>query len=115
MPVVVSREGFIHTFIRLLPDDLRQLLASGGNWIGPNNGIFPGGESLVISCSKEGGLSLSASKDFEFKGKWWISKDRFYFNILGLKDYFYIFKEGDTLGLYDPTGTLFGKFTISGS
>lgn len=101
--------------VRLSADDLRQLMASGSNWIGPNNGIFPGGESLVISCSKEGELSLSASEDLEFKGKWWISKDRFYFNILGLKAYFSIFQEGDTLGLYDPTGTLFGKFSISDS
>ena len=99
--------------VRLSADDLRQLLASGSNWIGPNNGIFPGGESLVITCSKEGQLSLSASKDIEFKGKWWLSEGRFYFNILGLKAYFYIFREKDTLGLYDPTGTLFGKFSIS--
>jgi CubicO group peptidase (beta-lactamase class C family) len=101
--------------VRLSTDDLKQLLASGNKWIGPNNGIFPGGESLVLSCSKDGELSLSASEDLEFKGKWWISSDRFNFNILGIKAYFFIFQERDTLGLYDPTGTLFGKFNISGS
>jgi hypothetical protein len=70
---------------------------------------------LVLSCSKEGQLTLSASKKLEFKGKWWISKDRFYFDILGLKAYFSIFQEGDTLGLYDPTGTLYGRFKIKDS
>jgi len=99
----------------LTTDDLKQLLGNGSKWIGPNNGIFPGGDSLVISCSKKGELSLSASEDLEFKGKWWISKDRFYFNILGIKAYLSIFKEGDTLRLFDPTGTLFGKFTLSDS
>jgi hypothetical protein len=68
---------------------------------------------LVISCSKAGELSLSASKDLAFKGEWWIARDRFYFKILGVKAYFSIFQNGDTLALYDPIGTLYGKFTIS--
>lgn len=103
------------TGVRLSTEDLKQLLANGGKWIGDNNGIFPGGDSLVISCSKKGVLSLSASKNLEFKGKWWISKDRVYFNILGMKAYLSIFQRGNTLALYDPTGTLYGKFTISDS
>jgi CubicO group peptidase (beta-lactamase class C family) len=101
------------TGARLSTEDLKQLLANGNKWTAPNNGLFPGGDSLVISCSKKGELSLSASKDLEFKGKWWISRDRFYFKILGIKAYFTIFQKGDTLALYDPTGTLYGKFTIS--
>jgi CubicO group peptidase (beta-lactamase class C family) len=98
---------------RLATKDLKQLLANGSKWIGANNGIFPGGDSLIISCSKTGELSLSASKNLEFKGKWWITRDRFYFKILGMKAYLSIFQKGDTLGLYDSTGTLYGKFTIS--
>jgi CubicO group peptidase (beta-lactamase class C family) len=98
---------------RLATKDLKQLLANGSKWIGANNGIFPGGDSLIISCSKTGELSLSASKNLEFKGKWWIARDRFYFKILGMKAYLSIFQKGDTLSLYDPTGTLYGKFTIS--
>jgi hypothetical protein len=101
--------------VRLFSGDLEKLLANGNKWIGSNNGLFPGGDSLVLSCSKERQLTLSASKELEFEGKWWISRDRFYFDILGMKAYFSIFQEGDTLGLYDPTGTLYGKFSISGS
>jgi CubicO group peptidase (beta-lactamase class C family) len=99
--------------VRLSTDDLKQLLSNGNKWIAPNNGIFPGGESLVLSCSKDGQLTLSATEELKFQGKWWISKDRFYFNILGIKAYFSIFQEDDALGLYDPTGTLFGKFSIA--
>jgi hypothetical protein len=100
--------------VRLSTQDLTKLLANDNKWIGSNTGLFPGGESLVLSCSKDGQLTLSASEELDFQGKWWISKDRFYFKILGIKAYFTIFQEGDTLGLYDPTGTLYGKFTISG-
>jgi CubicO group peptidase (beta-lactamase class C family) len=107
-PSIEAATGF-----RLATKDLKQLLANGGKWIGNNNGIFPGGDSLIVSCSKTGELSLSPSKDLEFKGTWWISKDRFYFNILGMKAYLTVFQDGNTLGLYDPTGTLYGKFTIS--
>jgi hypothetical protein len=42
-----------------------------------------------------------------------IVRDRFYFKILGMKAYLSIFQRGDTLALYDPTGTLYGRFTIS--
>jgi hypothetical protein len=62
-----------------------------------------------------GDLSLSAGKNLEFKGKWWIARDRFYFKLLGMKGYMSIFQSGNTLALYDPTGTLYGKFTISSS
>ncbi len=99
--------------VRLSTADLKQLLAGGSRWVGSNNGLFPGEESLVLHCSKDGQLTLSANENLKFQGRWWISRDRFYFNILGLKAYLSIFQEGDTLGLYDPTGTLYGKFIIS--
>ena len=100
---------------RLSSGDLEKLLANGNTWIGTNNGLFPGNDSLVLSCSKDGYLTLSATEKLKFEGKWWISRDRFYFDILGMKAYFSIFQEGDTLGLYDPTGTLYGMFNITGS
>ena len=101
--------------VRLSSGDLEKLLSNGNRWIAANNGLFPGGDSLVMSCSKDGLLTLSATEEMKFKGKWWISRDRFYFDILGVRAYFSIFQEGDTLGLYDPTGTLYGKFSISDS
>jgi len=66
-----------------------------------------------MSCSRDGELSLSATKGLEFKGKWWISGDRFHFKILGERGYFLIVQEGNTIRLFDPTGTLFGKFNLS--
>lgn len=101
--------------VRLSSGDLDKLLANSNTWIGANNGLFPGGDSLILSCSKDGQLTLSATEKLKIEGKWWISRDRFYFDILGMKAYFSIFREGDTLGLYDPTGTLYGRFSISGS
>lgn len=99
--------------VRLLTENLKKLLANGSKWTAPNTGLFPGKETLVLSCAKDGQLTLSAAEELDFQGKWWVSKDRFYFNILGIKAYFTIFQDGDTLGLYDPTGTLYGRFTIS--
>jgi hypothetical protein len=101
--------------VRLSTDDLKQLTAIGCKWIGPNNGLFSGAESLVLTCAKDGQLTFTASDKLEFQGKWWISRDRFYFDILGIKAYFCIFQEGNTLSLYDPAGTLYGKFVISKS
>ena len=98
--------------VRLTADDLKQLLEGGSEWVGPNNGISPGGESLVMSCSRDGELSLSATEGLEFKGKWWISGDRFHFKILGERAYFLIVQDGNTIKLFDPTGTLFGKFNL---
>jgi CubicO group peptidase (beta-lactamase class C family) len=100
--------------VRLSTEDLKKLLANGSKWIGSNTGLFPGEELLVLSCSKDGQLTLSAAEELDFQGKWWISKDRFYFKILGTKAYFTIFQERETLGLYDPTGTLYGRFKIYG-
>ena len=100
--------------MKLSTDDLKQLTAADSKWIGPNNGLFPGAESLIMACAKDGQLTLSVSEKLQFQGKWWISRDRFYFDILGLKSYFSIYQEGNTLGLYDPAGTLYGKFDISG-
>ena len=108
-PSIEAAEG-----VRLSTENLKKLLANGSKWIGSNTGLFPGEESLVMSCSKGGQLTLSAAKELDFQGKWWISRDRFYFKILGTKAYFSIFQERDTLGLYDPTGTLYGRFKIYG-
>ena len=94
-------------------DDLQKLLADECRWVSPNNGLFPAGETLVLACSKDGELSISASEELTFKGEWWISKGRFYFKILGLKAYFNIVKEGDTFKMFDPTGTLYGRFRQS--
>jgi len=93
--------------------DLERILENGSRWVGPNNGIFMGGRQLVLSCAKDGSLLFSASDETEFKGKWWISGDRFYFKILGLRSYFKLIQEGDVIKLFDPTGTLFGEFLPS--
>lgn len=93
--------------------DLKQLLVNGSRWIGPNNGIFMGGRHLVISCAKDGTMLFSPSETTQFRGKWWISGDRFYFKILGLRSYFELIQENDMIQLFDPTGTLFGEFNPS--
>jgi CubicO group peptidase (beta-lactamase class C family) len=100
------------TGVRLNEDDLNKLLAANTKWIGPNTGIFPGGESLVFSCSQDGTLLFSAGANAKFSGKWWISGDKFYFRILGMKGYFHIIQEGESIKLFESTGTLFGKFNI---
>ena len=98
---------------RLTEEGLNQLLEEGARWVGPNVGIFPVGKFLVISCLKGGTFLLSATKDLKVKGKWWISGDRFYFKILGLRSYFHIVQDGNTIKLFDDTGTLFGIFQQS--
>jgi len=97
--------------VRLKADDLKELFKGSTKWVAPNTQIIPsGGESLVISCFKNGELSLSVAEELDLKGKWWITRDRFYFNILGSKSYFLVKKEGSLINFYDATGTLFGKF-----
>ena len=96
---------------RLTEEELNQLLEEGARWVGPN--IFPVGKSLVISCLKDGTFRLSPAEDLAVEGKWWISGDRFYFKILGLRAYFHIVQDGDTIKLFDDTGTLFGIFKQS--
>ena len=107
VPTIEAAKGY-----RLNENDLKKLFAAKTKWIGPNTGIFPGGESLVFICSQDGTLTFSAGANTEFTGKWWISNDRFFFKIFGMKAYFYIVKEGNTIKLFDPTGTLFGKFNV---
>jgi CubicO group peptidase (beta-lactamase class C family) len=96
---------------RLTEQGLNQLLEEGARWVGPN--IFPVGKSLVMSCLKDGTFRLSPAKDLAVEGKWWISGDRFYFKILGLRSYFHIVQDGDAIKLFDDTGTLFGIFRPS--
>ena len=105
-PAIEASKG-----VRLKNDDMKKLFEGRSKWIAPNDGIFtPGGESLVLSCSKDGELSFSVIEELEYKGKWWVSRDRFYFEIMGSKSYFLIVKEGNSIKFFDATGTLFGKF-----
>jgi CubicO group peptidase (beta-lactamase class C family) len=98
---------------QLTNDELNQLLSEDIKWVGPNSGIFPGGELIRISCNKDGKMLLSFGESVEFKGKWWISGNRFYFRILGLRSYFLIIQDDNTIKLFDPSGTLFGRFQQS--
>ena len=99
--------------VRLNEDEMNTLLAANNKWVGPNTGIFPGGESLVFSCSQDGRLTFSAGANIKFSGKWWISGDKFCFKILGMKGYFHIIQEGESIKFFDPTGTLFGNFNVA--
>lgn len=90
--------------------DLKQLLVNGSRWVIPNKGIFMWGKQLVFSCGKDGTLLFSPSEALEFKGRWWITGDRFHFNVIGIRSYFDLVRENDMIRLFDSTGTLFGEF-----
>lgn len=107
-PMIEAAKG-----VRLNKEDMNTLLAANNKWIGANTGIFPGGESLVLVCSQEGTLAFSAGEELKFTGKWWISGDKFYFKILGIKGYFHIIQEGESIKFFDPSGTLFGNFNVA--
>lgn len=97
--------------VRLKADDLKELFKGDTKWVSPNTQIIPsGGESLVVSCFKDGELSMSVAEGLEFEGKWWISCDRFYFDILGSKSFFFVVQEDSWIKFFDATGTLFGRF-----
>ena len=100
------------TGVRLNQGDMRKLFALNKKWVSPNTGIFPGGESLVIICSPDSRLTFLPGENGQYSGNWWISGDKFYFKILGMKGYFHIVQEGGSIKLFDPTGTLFGKFNV---
>lgn len=100
------------TGVRLNQSDMRKLFSANNKWICPNTGIFPGGESLVITCSPDGTLTFSTGENGRYSGNWWISGDKFYFKILGMKGYFHIIQEGDGIKFFDPFGTLFGNFNV---
>jgi CubicO group peptidase (beta-lactamase class C family) len=100
------------TGVRLNQVDMRKLFAANNKWVSPNTGIFPGGESLVIVCSPDGRLTFSTGENGQYSGNWRISSDKFYFKILGMRGYFHIVQEGGSIKLFDPTGTLFGKFNV---
>jgi CubicO group peptidase (beta-lactamase class C family) len=106
-PAIEASKG-----VRLKNDDMKKLFEERNKWIAPNDGIFTsGGESLVLSFSRDGELSFSVSEELEYKGKWWFSRDRFYFKIMGSKSYFLLVKEGNSIKFFDATGTLFAKFS----
>jgi CubicO group peptidase (beta-lactamase class C family) len=107
-PMIEAAKG-----VRLNKEDMNTLLAANKKWIGANTGIFPGGESLVLFCSQDGTLTFSAGEELKFTGKWWISGDKFYFKILGMKGYFHIIQEGESIKFFDPSGTLFGNFNVA--
>lgn len=90
--------------------DLKRLLKDDSRWVVPNKGIFVGDRHLVISCKTDGTMLFTPSDEVEFKGKWWISGDRFYFSLLGLRSYFDLIREGNVITLFDATGTMFGEF-----
>ena len=100
------------TGVRLNQSDMRKLFSANNKWICPNTGIFPGGESLVITCSPDGTLTFSTGENGRYSGNWWISGDKFYFKILGMKGYFHIILEGDGIKFFASTGTLFGRFDV---
>ncbi len=100
------------TGVRLNEEDLNKLFAAKTKWHGPNTGIFPGGDSLVFICSQNGALTFSPGSNIKFTGKWWISGDKFNFNILGMKDYFHVIQNGERIKFFDSTGTLFGRFDV---
>ena len=98
--------------VRLNQEDMTKLFATSNKWVGPNTGIFPGGESLDIVCSPDGALTFSTGENGQFSGNWRISGDKFYFKILGMSGYFHIIQQGESIKLFDPSGTLFGKFNF---
>jgi CubicO group peptidase (beta-lactamase class C family) len=105
VPTIESAAG-----VRLNQDDMEKLFSANNKWVSPNTGIFPGGESLVITCSKDGKLRFSTGEDGHYVGRWRISGDKFTFKLLGMKGYFHVIREGTSIKFFDPTGTLFGKF-----
>lgn len=98
---------------RLKGEDLKELLAEGSVWAGPNNGILPGGDGIAVTYRKDGSLTISTSEERRFKGKWWLSDDRLYIKIRGGTDYFMVVREDTTIKLFDFTGTLLLKLTAS--
>ena len=98
------------TGTRLDAAGLKRLLKNSSRWKIPNNGIFMGDRHIVIACEKGGAMLFSPTEATQFKGTWWISDDRFHFNILGLRSYFKLIQNGRMIKLFDATGTLFGEF-----
>ena len=96
--------------IRLSGQRLQKRLAAAANWIGPANGLFNRGKLREISFSPAGKFSVSQDGKPMITGKWQIYADGLVCEILGMKMFFYVIQKGDALELFDPTGTLFGKF-----
>lgn len=107
VPTIDAAKG-----VRLNEDDMKRMLLAKKKLIASNTGLFPGGESLVFNCQQNGNLTFSAGANSPFSGKWWISGDRLYFKILGMKGYFNIIQDSESMKFFGPTGTLFGKFEV---
>jgi CubicO group peptidase (beta-lactamase class C family) len=97
---------------RLKTDSLKKLLEKDSKWVGANTGIFPGGKTLIWNLLGDGRLMFSPGENLHFTGRWRVYGDKFHFNILGIKGYFFVVKNSDVIRLYDSTGTLFGRFQI---
>ena len=69
-----------------------------------------GDEHLVMTCQKDGTLWFAPNDDALFEGTWWLADNRFHFNVLGLRAYFALVREGSVVKLFDASGTLFGVF-----
>jgi len=99
--------------VRLTPEKLKETFKGGTAWVGTNTGPIPGGDKIFMSCLQDGKLFYSVEGNKRINGKWWVSDDKFYLNLIGMKLFFYIIQEGSIYKFFDPTGTLFGKFEIS--
>jgi CubicO group peptidase (beta-lactamase class C family) len=94
----------------LTADQLRKILQNGTLWIGRNTGPIPGGDTIFISCLKNGKLFYSFGGKQKIQGKWSISNEILLLDLMAMKLPFSIVKQGDMYSFYDPSGTRFGKF-----
>lgn len=94
----------------LTSDQLRKILKNGTAWVGMNRGPIPGGDTVFISCLKNGMLFYSLGGKQRIKGTWSINDEKLLLDLMGLKIPFSIAQEKDMYRFYDPSGTRFGKF-----
>jgi hypothetical protein len=99
--------------VRLTSKKLKEIFTGSTTWVGKNIGSILGGDKISITCSPDGKLFYAVGKNEKIKGKWWISNDKLYLNLMGMKLFFFIIQENNTYKLFDLTGTLFGKFRLS--
>jgi len=94
----------------LTSDHLRKIMKNGTSWVGTNTGPIPGGDTIFISCLKNGKLFYSLGGKQKLKGKWLINNEILLLDFMGVKLPFSVVRQGDMYSFYDPSGTLFGKF-----